>query len=135
MVKVVHVLTLSFAPYDTDVRRALITLICFVFLFPASASAQLIPAPGGLPACDFRGGEIHFACVPIYIGYLIQILLGFAGGFFLFGIMLGGYKYMFGSLTGQADSGGKKEIVARIIGFVVVLFSYILVDTIIQLLT
>ena len=116
-------------------RRAFLTIAFSVLLSPAFASAQLIPAPGVLPACDFRGGVIHFGCVPIYIGYLIQLLLGFAGGFFLFGIMLGGYKYMFGSLSGQGTETGKKEIIARLIGFMVVLFSYILVDTIIQLLT
>ena len=106
-------------------------------LFAEATYAQsLIPESGNLGAnCNFATGVMDFTCVPLYIGYLIQILLGFAGGFFLFGIMIAGYKYMFGSLTGQGTEKGKQEIIARVVGLVVILFAYLLVDTLITLLT
>ena len=62
-------------------------------------------------------------------------LLGFAGGFFLFGIMIAGYKYMFGGITAAGLESGKKEIIGRIIGLVIIVFSYLLVDTVLRLLT
>ena len=100
---------------------------------------SLIPDQGTasamIPACDFLNGDVHFACVPQYIGYLVKILLGFAGGFFLFGMMMAGYKYMFGSVTATGTEAGKKEIIARIVGFVIIVFSYLLVDTLINALT
>lgn len=112
----------------------------FLSLFTDTAFAQapmsFIPSDGQLaPGCNFVTGEIHFHCVPIYIGYLIKFFLGMAGGFFLFGILMAGYKYMFGSITTAGLESGKKEIIARLVGFAIIVFSYLLVDTLIELLT
>lgn len=112
----------------------------FLSLFIENALAQapisLIPSDGQLaPLCNFITGEIHFHCVPIYIGYLIKFFLGMAGGFFLFGFFIAGYKYMFGSITTAGLESGKKEIIARLVGFAIIVFSYLIVDTIIELLT
>jgi hypothetical protein len=123
------------------VRTIILTGFCLSLLFAFPVLAQpavpvsLIPASGMEGPCDFLTGRIHFNCIPYYIGYLIRLLLGFAGGFFLFGIVLGGYKYMLGSVTASGSESGKKEIIGRIIGFVVIIFSYLLVDTIINALT
>lgn len=102
----------------------------------AQAPSSLIPASGSLgPGCNFVTGDIHFDCVPLYIGYLIKFLLGMAGGFFMFGMMIAGYKYMFGSVSGSGTEAGKKEIIGRLVGFAIIIFSYLLVDTILELLT
>ena len=53
----------------------------------------------------------------------------------MFGMMMAGYKYMFGSITAAGLESGKKEIFGRLIGFVIIIFAYLLVDTIIWLLT
>jgi hypothetical protein len=106
------------------------------FFIPIAEAQSLIPASGVLgPGCNFLIGDIHFHCVPLYIGYIIKLLLGLVGGFFLFGMMLAGYKYMFGAITAQGTESGKKEIIARIVGLVIIVFSYLLVDTIIYALT
>ncbi len=112
----------------------------FLSLFTDTAFAQapmsFIPSSGSIgQGCNFVTGEIHFHCVPIYIGYLIKFFLGMAGGFFLFGLLLAGYKYMFGSITTAGLESGKKEIIARLVGFAIIVFSYLLVDTIIEVLT
>lgn len=115
-----------------------VLILCAAFhagMAHAQAPGTLIPASGVLGVCNFVTGDIHFDCLPVYIGYLIKFLLGFAGGFFMFGIMMAGYKYMFGSITASGLESGKKEIFARIIGLVIIVFSYLLVDTILQLLT
>ena len=48
---------------------------------------------------------------------------------------MAGYKYMFGSITTAGLESGKKEIIARLVGFAIIVFSYLLVDTLIELLT
>ena len=49
--------------------------------------------------------------------------------------MIAGYKYMFGSISGSGTEAGKKEIIGRLVGFAIIIFSYLLVDTILELLT
>ena len=116
-----------------------VTVQLLLRLITSTACAQpssLIPASGILaPGCNFSTGEIHFFCIPLYIAYLVQLLLATAGGFFLFGMMIAGYKYMFGSITQAGTEAGKKEIIARIIGFAVIVFSYLILDTLIRLFT
>jgi hypothetical protein len=106
-------------------------------LFVQTVHAQsLIPASGQLSAsCNFVTGNLNFSCIPLYIAYLVQMLLAIAGGFFIFGMMMAGYKYMIGSVTQAGTEAGKKEIIGRIIGFAVIVFSYLIVDTIVRLLT
>ena len=114
-----------------------ILLLAIFLAIPAHAQppSSLIPESGILGTCNFITGSIHFDCLPVYVGYLAKFLLGFAGGFFMFGIMIAGYKYMFGSITAAGLESGKKEIIGRLIGFVIIIFAYLLVDTIIWLLT
>lgn len=117
---------------------SVIILLAIFLAVPASAQppSSLIPESGILGTCNFITGSIHFDCLPVYVGYLAKFLLGFAGGFFMFGIMIAGYRYMFGGiLPGGNTEGGKKEILGRIFGFVIIIFAYLLVDTIIWLLT
>src|SRR3989344_3807802 len=116
-----------------------LTLFLIGLIVAGTASAQapisLIPESGTLGSCNFVTGQIHFDCIPLYIGYLIKFLIGMAGGFFLFGIMMAGYKYMFGAISGSGTEAGKKEIIGRVVGFAIIIFSYLLVDTILELLT
>ena len=122
--------------------RSLFSSFLFVLFLTATTAvyAQLVPASGALgpvalSSCNFATGDLHFHCIPLYVGYLVKVLLGFAGGFFIFGMILAGYKYMFGSITAQGTEAGKKEIIARVIGLAVIVLSYLLVDGIIQILT
>jgi ABC-type spermidine/putrescine transport system permease subunit I len=77
---------------------------------------------------------IHFDCIPYYIGYLIQLVFVFAAGSFLIGIILGGYKYAIGSVTTEGKEAGKKQLTGAVMGFVVVVLSYLLVDTVLEAL-
>ncbi len=116
--------------------QSILSFLPFVEVASAQAPMSLIPPSGSLAAgCNFVTGDIHFHCIPLYIGYLIQFMLGMAGGFFLFGIMIAGYKYMFGSITAAGMESGKKELIGRIVGFAIIVFSYLMVDIIIELLT
>lgn len=110
------------------------TLIAVSHVWLFHAQAQLIPATGVLQTCDFTTGALHFDCIPIYVGYLINLLFIFASGAFLIGIILGGYQYAIGSVTTQGKEAGKKQLTGATIGFCVVVLSYLLVDTILEAL-
>jgi len=101
--------------------------------------SSLIPATGQAGPCDFAfptpmSSGIHFDCIPYYIGYLIQLVFVFAAGSFLIGIILGGYKYAIGSVTTEGKEAGKKQLTGAVMGFVVVVLSYLLVDTVLEAL-
>ena len=99
-----------------------------------TASAQ---APGiimdGLPGCDFTTGRLMAACIPVFIGHLVTILIGLIGTIFVINIMIAGYQYAIGSLDG--DQGKAKErIYWSIIGLIVTLCSYLILDLVLKVL-
>lgn len=116
-------------------------LIAPLFAHAAPPPTSFIPGTGELGTagsadyCDFMTGKLHFGCIVIYIGYLIKFLIIFAGGLLLVGIILAGYKYAIGAVTAAGKEEGKKQLTGAIIGFSVVILSYLLVDTIIRALT
>ena len=113
-----------------------ILLILPTVAFAQTPTSGLIPATGNLGAgCNFVTGNIGFACIPLYIGYVIRAILPLAGVLFLLSIIFSGYKYMLGSISSEGVEAGKKRLMASIIGFVVVILSYLIVDTIIEALT
>ena len=134
--------------FRTSIGLASLALSLVLVVFPDSMvvfaggtppSSSLIPrqAKSETPAiegCNFATGDLHFDCIPRYIGYLIKFAVGMAAGFFLTGILIGGYKYAMGSVTAEGKEGGKKQLTGAILGFVVVILSYLLVDTIIATL-
>jgi len=139
LVQCPHILKNLSSPYDSLMRRMFFPFgtlfaLSYAFLIHAQTPSALIPASGAVGTCDFATGVLHFDCIPIYLGYLIQLLFVFASGAFLIGIIMGGYKYAVGSVTTQGKEAGKKELTGAIIGFCVVVLSYLLVDTILEAL-
>ena len=95
---------------------------------------QLIPESGILaPGCDFITGEFHFHCIPIYVGYLVKLVFGFAAGMCIFNIIRGAYQIVLGSLSGEKES-GKNRITWAIIGLIFCILSFALVDIVISAL-
>lgn len=121
--------------------QRLVRALFWILLVPSSIFAQdsLIPPSGILttPAgtCDFTTGVFHFDCIPAYLGYLMKFFVVFSGGALLIGIILGGYKYAIYSATATGKEEGKKQLLGAIVGFVLVILSYLLLDTIIEILT
>ena len=125
-------------------RRSMQMLfVLAAMLIPIRAFAQpaLIPADGGDAlfggACSFITGNFHFECIPVYMSYLIRLFFGLAGGFALFQIIQAGYEYALSGL--QPIAGGlpdkeaaKKRITNAIIGLVVVILTYLIIDTLVS---
>src|SRR3989338_4451702 len=117
----------------------LLGLVAVMVTHPGTVFAQqLIPESGIIPGtnCSFITGNFHFDCIPLYLSYLIKLAFSIAGGFALFNIIQGGYEYGISGLpAGIVDKeAAKKRIYHAIIGFVVVIFTYLIIDTIVSVL-
>ncbi len=145
-------------------RTSIITVALILIAIPSAvysqgAGPQLIPdtaRPPGVTDCDqqipgqqrprdpncrdcnFRTGNMGFGCIPLYLSYLIRFAFGLAGGFAVIEIMKGGYEYAFSGLQqfgGLPDKeAGKKRVTNAILGLIVVVFTYLIIDTIVAAL-
>ncbi len=77
--------------------------------------------------CGVKTGRLKFYMVPFFITYLIQFLLSLAGLVAVLFMVIGGYKYVVGGLTEDKES-GKKTILHAIVGFIVALSAWIVVN-------
>lgn len=100
------------------------------FLTPDRARAALIENVGG---CNFTTGQVGAHCIPIFIGHLIQWVLGFVGAFCLINIMIGGYQIALGSAIGDKEA-GKGRMLWALVGLLVSLISYGLINLLIRTL-
>lgn len=123
-------------------RRSMKILIPFavalvlVVLHPTKGFAQpaLIPANGMIGQCSFVTGDFGFECIPLYLAYLIRLFFGLCGGFALFNIMQGGYEYAISGVAAEvvAKEAAVKRIRNAVIGLIVVLLVYLIIDTIVS---
>lgn len=112
-----------------------------VLLHPVLARAGTSIIPIGSPeGCDFSAGLKAASdaggaarCVPIFIGLLIQFVLGFVGAFCLINIMIGGFHIAFGSAVGDKEA-GKSRVLWALVGLFVSLISYGLINLVITTL-
>jgi hypothetical protein len=95
--------------------------------------APLIPASGMIGRCSFITGDIHFDCIPLYVGYIIQGIFGLLGTICLLMIIWAGYEWMIAGLQGDT-SGAKKRLTNALLGLALSVFSFLIVDTIVSVL-
>ena len=95
---------------------------CIPFFSTSQVNA---PAPGA-----------GWNCIAEYISDLTFIVIGFAASISLIMLMINGIRYMTGPATpGGSSDAAKKGIQAALVGLVVCLLTYILLDTFIQAIT
>lgn len=103
-------------------------------LLPSVASAQ---QPGvimeGLTGCDFQTGKLMAACIPVFIGHLVQIIMALVGSIFVINVMIGGYQYAIGAIEGD-EGKGKERIYWSIIGLIVTTCAYLIIDLVLTIL-
>lgn len=87
---------------------------------PGSKIAEIL-------GCAVKLGRIRLYMVPFFITYLIEMLLGLAGLISVLFMVVGGYKYAVGGLIEDKES-GKKTILHALIGLVVALSAWIVVN-------
>lgn len=86
-----------------------------------------------IEGCDFVTGSLQAACIPSFIGHMIQLLFGFTGIFCLVNIMIGGYQVALGGATGDKEK-GKQRITWAILGFILSVCSYLILDLVLEAL-
>ncbi len=86
-------------------------------------------------SCKFATGEIHFDCVPEYIWMITMTVLGFTTSVSLLMLMYNGIRYMLGPVTEGSSDSSKKGILYSIVGLIVSLLAYVIIDTIVMAVT
>lgn len=87
-----------------------------------------------LLGCAVKTGKIRLFMMPFFVTYLIQFLLQIAGLIAVLFIVYGGFKYVTGGLIEDKES-GKKAVIHAIIGLLVALSAWIVVNFIQMALT
>ncbi|MBU0576947.1 pilin [Patescibacteria group bacterium] len=80
-----------------------------------------------------RTGDISLRQTPCFIKYFSEVLIGIAGTLAVIFVMVGGYRYVVG---GDEDKdAAKKTITYALIGLVVTLLAWVMVDIVLQFAT
>lgn len=87
-----------------------------------------------LLACSIRLGKIHLFMLPYFIGYIVEFLLLIGGLIAVLFVVYGGYQYSIGGISEDKES-GKKTIMNALIGVVVSLGAWIIVNFLMVSLT
>ncbi len=80
-------------------------------------------------SCAIQTGEVRLWMLPYYISYIANFFIGIAGIVSLLFVVIGGFWYMTGGLTDDKEK-GKKTIMYALLGFVITLLAWIIVNVI-----
>jgi hypothetical protein len=88
--------------------------------------------------CNILTGQVHFACFPVLLAYLIQYLFAAVGMLALVQIMIAGYQWAVGSLgvtsITSVDS-AKKRLWGAIAGLIFSLLVFAIMNFVISSIT
>ncbi|MCK5472330.1 hypothetical protein KAI54_04045 [Candidatus Gracilibacteria bacterium] len=112
----------------------LVLSLLSVFAQPVfAANTTIIPQPNeiksdGIDFADkFRMGKFELYDLGTYALYLIETLIIFAGGIAILFIVIGGYKYMIGSISDDKEA-GKKTIGYALTGFAIAALAWTIIN-------
>lgn len=101
-------------------------------LDPQTTACNSIFSTGGFGSIP----GIGFKCVEQYIGNLSFVVIAFAATLSLILLIVNGFRYMIGpAVPGGSSDAAKKGIGAALLGVVLSLLSYIILDTIVSSVT
>ncbi len=98
------------------------------------ASAQNPRIITELPGCDFATGRLSSACIPIFIGHLIQVVFSVISLFFLLNVMYAGYQIALGYIRGEKTE-GIERIRWSIIGLIVSVCAFLIANLVVNVIT
>ena len=84
--------------------------------------------------CAIQTGDVKLWMVPFYIRFSLEFILGISGLLIVGGIIYGGYLYLFAGLTEEKEK-GKNAIKNAIIGLVIAMTAWAIVNIVIQFVT
>jgi hypothetical protein len=85
---------------------------------------------------NFKTGTLSNSdSIPRFIGNIIKILLGIAGAVAVLFVLIGGFQYMTSAGNEKAAEAGKTNIFNALIGIVIIILSYVIVNVVVDLVT
>jgi type IV secretion system pilin len=91
-------------------------------------------ASNDILACAIKTGDIHMWMVPFYIKYILEFVIGLSGLVCVGGIVYGGFVYIFSGI-GDDKEKGKNAIMYSVIGLILTLLAWAIVNLVIALVT
>jgi hypothetical protein len=104
-----------------------------ISLIVRSAYAQsitLLPTDNAGLVEKIQKGNIELSDIPLFILYFIEIAVAAAGIVAFLMILYGGYQYVIGGVYSEMKEKGKTTLTQAIVGFVIALLSYAIVNLI-----
>lgn len=80
-------------------------------------------------SCAVKTGRVHLWMLPYYITYIVNFLIYISGTVAVLFVLLGGFWYMTGGITDDKEK-GKKTITYALMGLVITLLAWIIVNII-----
>ena len=100
--------------------------LAIFFAFPAHAFAALSIIPDSM-WYKFEQGLFEMSDIPAFILELIKLAGTLGGGLYIVMNILAGIQYILGSMEGEKEK-GKNALVNALIGFVLIILSWVIVD-------
>lgn len=102
-----------------------------------SVIPTLLPGPSQDAdlAQKIRSGEIHLTDIPRFISYFINFGVTIAGSISILFLVIGGYRYIVGGVIQSQREQGKQTIMYALIGLILSILSWAIVNTIQLLVT
>lgn len=76
----------------------------------------------------------NFNSVPQFLAFVVQILLFLSGGVAVLFVIIGGFQYILSAGNQETATKGKKTVVNAIIGIVLIVLSYLIINVIVNTL-
>lgn len=84
-----------------------------------------------LPIDDrIKDGNVHLSDIPFFIHFIASYLVGIAGTVSVLMVMVGGYQWILGGVSEDQKGKAKKTISYAIMGLVITLLSWIIVNVV-----
>lgn len=85
------------------------------------------------PDCNFTTGKLIAACIPLFIGHLIEVIFSLVSIFFILNIIFAGYQFAIGAWSGE-KSKGKDRLLWSIIGLIVCASAFLILDVVLTVI-
>lgn len=83
-------------------------------------------------SCDYVTGQVTWKCIPLIVAAFVKFLMSLIATFSLIWIMWGGYEIVLGPTGAVSADDGKKRIQHAIVGLVVSILGFALINLILD---
>lgn len=113
-------------------KRFFSTIYIVLFLFFARLSVvvaqTLLPQDENICGACLTKGDCHLKDIPCYIKFIAEYVVGIVGTLSVVMIMVGGYQWIMGGVSEDQKSKAKKTIFYAVIGLIITLLSWLIVN-------